>query len=252
MEYTLITLNLTWFFFLIWPFNFKKQLWNGPKCAAKQRKPHPFWNESWQVKPAEWSGQISEPQIPIQKLFPRVASPSPSPEMEAARESMAALVDAGLYDCAQTLVRNPPSSLPSPPPPPPSRPSSPLRITRVSLLPPRISRCTCARVDRARLGLVSRLGTCGWFIACAARGWAGGWVIVRSGWLGARYFFFCLCYLFHNVSRLISGGDNASLLLAGVLSCVFITCEQRGWYVHEGGKLGKLHWVAREMVLIWS
>lgn len=142
------------------------------------------------MKPAEWSGQISEPQIPIQKLFPRVASPSPSPEMEAARESMAALVDAGLYDCAQTLVRNPPSSLPSPPPPPPSRPSSPLRITRVSLLPPRISRCTCARVDRARLGLVSRLGTCGWFIACAARGWAGGWVIVRSGWLGARYFFF--------------------------------------------------------------
>jgi hypothetical protein len=49
--------------------------------------------------------------------FPRQDKPSRRgigpPEMEAARDSMAALLDAGLFDSAQTLVRNP-CTFPSP------------------------------------------------------------------------------------------------------------------------------------------
>jgi len=49
--------------------------------------------------------------------FPRQSSP---PEMEAARESMAALLDAGLFASAQTLVR---AAIPVSPPLPSSQPS---------------------------------------------------------------------------------------------------------------------------------
>jgi hypothetical protein len=68
--------------------------------------------------------------------FPRQSSP---PEMEAARESVAALLDAGLFASAQTLVR---AAIPVSPPLPTAFCSPRARISRVL---PRIRRGSRAR-----------------------------------------------------------------------------------------------------------
>lgn len=141
--------------------------------------------------------------------FPRQSSP---PGMEAARESMAALLNAGLFGPAQTLVRVP-RSLPPLPSSPPYTPCA--RISRVSAFAGRVwQRPRPLACDVCERGWVAALGD-------GTRFPSQQWLLIYSS------------------------------SLAGVFPCVVGGCGQRSWHIHEGGKPGKLElpWAAAPQLI---